>query len=146
VIKDLEWLKQIGLFEQLQQTKTEIFGICGGYEMMFNRIIDSEHIEMEEDYIEGLGFIDDEIIFIKNKIVKSGEYNIFGKRFKGFEIHHGVSKNYPLYYENGNIRGTFVHNLFHNNTFQQYKRRTIDNFVYSMKQKLDIKRIIENVF
>ena len=146
VAKDLKWLKEVGLFDRLKSTKSKILGICGGYEMMFNRIIDSEHIEMEEDYIEGLGFIDDEIIFIKNKIVKSGEYNIFGKRFKGFEIHHGVSKNYPLYYENGNIRGTFVHNLFHNNTFQQYKRRTIDNFVYSMKQKLDIKRIIENVF
>ncbi len=35
VIKDLHWLKEVGLFNRLRETKSNIFGICGGFEMMF---------------------------------------------------------------------------------------------------------------
>jgi len=146
VMQDLTWLKDIGLAKQLQSTQKEILGICGGYEMMFENLIDNELIESSQKIVRGLGLIDDNIIFQKNKILKRGKYKIFGKNIDGFEIHHGVSKKYPLYYHNGNILGTFVHNLFNNNKFKQYKKRTIDNFVYDMKRRLDIKRIIENVY
>ncbi len=145
VMQDLAWLKDIGLFEQLQTIKIEILGICGGYEMMFENLIDNENIESSQKSIKGLGLIDDNIIFQKEKIVKRGEYQIFGKRVKGFEIHHGVSKKYPLYYQKENILGTFVHGIFDDNKFNEYKKRTIDSFVYDMKNRLNIKRIIEDV-
>jgi adenosylcobyric acid synthase len=146
VIKDLEWLKTSGIFEQLKSLQTEILGICGGYQMMFNHIIDQEAIEAEQPTtIKGLGFIDDDIIFKKEKIVKKGEYHLFGKTIKGFEIHHGISLKYPLSYKKGNIKGTFVHGLFDDEVFEQYKRETIDNFVETMKSKLDIGRIIKNL-
>ncbi len=57
---------------------------------------------------KGFGFIDDDIIFQKKKIVKRGRYHIFGRDVEGFEIHYGVSKKYPISFEDGNIRGTFV--------------------------------------
>jgi adenosylcobyric acid synthase len=145
VMQDLAWLKDIGLFEQLQTIKIEILGICGGYEMMFENLIDNENIESSQKSIKGLGLIDDNIIFQKEKIVKRGEYQIFGKRVKGFEIHHGVSKKYPLYYQKENILGTFVHGIFDDDKFNEYKKRTIDSFVYDMKNRLNIKRIIEDV-
>jgi adenosylcobyric acid synthase len=146
VIKDLEWLKQIGLFEQLQQTKTEIFGICGGYEMMFERIIDDECIEsIVPTTIEGLGFIDDDIILQKDKIVQKSRYRLFGKKIVGFEIHHGISRKYPLYYHKRNIRGTFIHGLFDDLEFKLYKKRTIDSFVDEMSQRLDVDRIIKSL-
>ena len=146
VIKDLQWLKESGLFEQLKTVETEILGICGGYQMMFNHIIDQEEIETNEPTtIKGLGFIDDDIVFKKEKIVKTGDYHLFGKNIKGFEIHHGISKKYPLYYKRDNIKGTFVHGLFDDKSFEIYKRKTIDNFVETMKSKLDIKRVIDSL-
>ncbi|MCK5855045.1 MAG: cobyric acid synthase [Sulfurovaceae bacterium] len=146
VIKDLQWLKESGIFNQLQTLKTEILGICGGYQMMFNHIIDQEAIESEEPTtIKGLGFIDDDIIFKKEKIVKTEAYHLFGKDIKGFEIHHGISTKYPLYYEKNNIKGTFVHGLFDDEIFEIYKRKTIDNFVETMKRKLDINRVIDSL-
>jgi adenosylcobyric acid synthase len=147
VIKDLEWLKASGLFEQLQTLKIEILGICGGYQMMFEHIIDQEAIEAEKPTtIKGLGFIDDDIIFKKEKIVKHGKYQLFNQpTIDGFEIHHGISKKYPLYYKKGDIKGTFVHGLFDDEHFEAYKRKTIDSFVETMKSKLDVDKIIENL-
>jgi len=146
VIKDLEWLKKVGLFNQLKSIKSDILGICGGYEMMFNRIIDTHSIESDNSIVvEGLGFIDDDIFFQKDKIVKSGKYNIFGKEIDGFEIHYGVSKKYPLYYQKDNIKGTFVHSIFNDDKFNRYKKDKIEEFVSIMKSRLDIDRILENV-
>jgi len=142
VMKDLAWLKEVGLFDRLKKRKKAIFGICGGYEMMFKKLLDPDHIESNQTITKGLGFIDDDITFQKEKIVKKGIYNIFGKNIKGFEIHNGVSKKYPLYYQKENIKGTFVHGIFDDIKFREYKRKTINHFVKEMRDRLDIERII----
>jgi len=146
VIKDLQWLKQTGLFAQLQNTTQKILGICGGYQMMFENIIDSDAIESDKPTTElGLGFIDDNIIFQKEKILKKQSYEIFGKTINGFEIHHGISQKYTLSYEKENIKGTFVHGLFDDEEFSVYKKETIDSFISIMKEKIDMKRILKSV-
>ncbi len=146
VIEDLKWLKQTGLFEQLKTRKTEILGICGGYQMMFRNIIDDDAIESEfSSRIEGLGFIDDDIIFNKKKILKRDTYRLFGKSITGFQMHHGRSEKYPLYYQKANIKGTFVHELFNDEEFETYKKKSIKNFVETMRKKLDVERIIQSV-
>ncbi len=148
-LNDLSWLKQTGLFGQLKQTKTPLFGICGGYEMMF------EKLETQE----GLGFIDDVITFEEEKILKKSTYQLFDCEIEGFEIHHGVSEKYPLFFEE---KGTFVHSLFDNNRFrtnffktlnpnyqgfdfQSYKDKTITDFIEQMKSRLDVERIVKSV-
>jgi len=146
VIKDLEWLKSTGLFDRLKSRSRDILGICGGYQMMFNKIIDDDCIESNTPrVVEGLGFIDDDIIFKRDKIVKRGEYNIFGKTLNGFEIHNGVSKKYPLFYQKDNISGTFVHGIFEDEEFLKYKEKTINEFVNIMRDKLDINKIMEAI-
>ena len=145
VIRDLEWLKDVGLFRRLKESRVNILGICGGYEIMFNRLIDREHIEGDKEIVDGLGFIDDDIIFQKEKIVKRGTYNIFGEVVSGFEIHYGVSRKYPIYYERDNIRGTFVHGLFNNKSFIEYKKRTIDDFISNIERRVDIQKIIKKI-
>ena len=146
VMRDLTWLKKSGLFEQLQTLDIEIIGVCGGYQMMFNNIIDNQAIESEEPQsMEGLGFIDDDILFQKEKIVKQKRYSIFGKEVNGFEIHHGISKKYPLYYENKQIKGTFVHGLFDDVIFEKYKKKTIHNFIETMKKRLNVDKIIQEI-
>ena len=146
VIRDLLWLKNNGLFEQLQQRTKEILGICGGYQMMFNTIIDELCIETDTPTIEsGLAFIDDDIIFIKEKVLNKELYRMFKKYQEGFEIHHGISKKYPLYYEHKNIKGTFVHGLFNDEKFKEHKEITINEFISTMKEKLDIDKIINSI-
>ncbi len=144
VIEDLSWLKSTGLFAQLQSHKGEILGICGGFEMMFRQIVDLEGVESESPArVAGLGFVDDEIIFRQEKVVRRGHYKLFGREVEGFEIHHGWSKRYPLYYEKEKIRGTFVHGLFNDETFRDYKEQAVDAFVAQMKEHLDMERILQ---
>jgi len=114
--------------------------------MMFQYIHDPEAIETQKPMkIKGLGLIDDDIIFYKEKIIKRDRYNVFGKQINGFEIHHGISKKYPLFYEKENIKGTFIHGLFNDKMFESYKREAINNFVEEMKKRLNIKRIINSL-
>ena len=146
VMQDLQWLKESGLFAQLQKSTTALLGICGGYQMMFQTIIDNDAIEAETPtQMEGLGFIDDTIIFEKKKILKRGVYTLFGKRVNGFEIHHGISAKYPLFYQSDHIQGTFVHGLFDDEVFETYKKETIEEFVETMKSRLDVEKIVENI-
>ena len=146
VIKDLIWLKETGLFEQIQNRQTNITGICGGYQMMFEYIIDDLCIEtLTPTKEQGLGFIDDNIIFLKDKILKKKLYKVFKNDCDGFEIHHGISKKYPISFEKNNIKGTFVHGLYNDKKFDIFKKKTIDEFVNAMKKKLDIERIYSNI-
>ena len=146
VLNDLQWLKKTGLFKQLQKPPAPITGICGGYQMMFENLIDLDAIESSKpESAEGLGLIDDNIIFKPHKILKRSDYNVFGKTVNGFEMHHGISEKYPLSYENGIIRGTFVHGLFDDEDFLKKKTVIIDNFIDEMRQNLDIQRIMDNV-
>ncbi|OYZ64090.1 MAG: cobyric acid synthase CobQ, partial [Sulfuricurvum sp. 24-42-5] len=84
VIQDLQWLKKTGLFQALKERRNEILGICGGYQMMFEAIIDDGCVETAKpSHEEALGFIDDVIIFKKDKVLKRGKYAIFGKIIQG---------------------------------------------------------------
>lgn len=163
VIKDLLWLKNNGLYEQIKNYKKSIFGICGGYEMMFKKLDDTKGVENSDGTIEdGFSFIDDEIIFLENKVLEKKSYKIFNNEIEGFEIHHGISKKGLLYFEDKNIKGTFVHEIFNNNEFRtnylksininykgfifaDFKKNKINEFVDEMSKRLDINRIISSV-
>ncbi len=163
VIKDLIWLKQTGLFEQIKNYKKDIFAICGGYEMMFESLEDIYSLENENALKEdGFGLIDDVIVFEKEKILKKESYELFGTKIDGFEIHHGMCKKYPLSFEKENFKGTFVHKIFDNNEFrtnyfksikkdyvgfdfQEYKKQTVDNFISTLKEKLDVEHILKRI-
>ena len=146
VIKDLLWLKETGLFEQIQNRKKSITGICGGYQMMFEYIIDDLCVETPTPTKEkGLGFIDDNIIFLKEKVLKKKLYKVFKNDCEGFEIHHGISKKYPIDFQKNNVKGTFVHGLYNDEKFTIFKKKTIDEFIDVMKNKLDVDKIYSNI-
>jgi adenosylcobyric acid synthase len=142
VQKDLEWLKNSGLFEQIKKLekkkKNHIVGICGGYQMLFDKIIDNECVEVNSPTtVEGFGFIDDNIIFQKEKILK--------KDGDKFEIHHGISEKYPNEYKSENIYGTFCHGIFIDEWFRDYFTDSINKFVDTMKSRLDVNKILDSL-
>ncbi len=147
-IEDLEWFKKSGLFDRVKSFDGFVFGICGGFEKMHERL----------DGKDGLGFFDGEVEF-KKKILNRGKYDIFGLEVEGFELHEGVSTKYPLWAENGKYYGTFVHEVFDSDElrefvfrkinptykgydFKDYKVKKIDEFVGFMSEYLDIDGIV----
>ena len=142
VMQDLAWLKETGLFEQIQKHykvgNIHIVGICGGYQMMFERIIDTECIEVQEPTtVEALGFIEGDIVFQEEKILK--------KYINKYEIHHAISKKYPDEYKGTNIYGTFSHGIFVDEWFLNYEKESINAFVEKMKKYLNVERLVQSV-
>ncbi|MEA3554368.1 MAG: cobyric acid synthase [Campylobacterota bacterium] len=162
-IEDLKWLKKSGLFKQLKNRKKPIFGVCGGYQMMFNNIIDNNNVEViKKTKIKALGFFDDNIKFQKEKILIKDSFDIFNIKVEGFEMHCGISKKYPLFAKSKNRQGSFIHAIFDNDNFRdyifksidknykgfkykKYKKDTIQKFINNMEQHIDMTKVLKGI-
>lgn len=81
-----------------------VFGICGGFQMMGQKIMDPEKIESDLNEISGLGLLDIETVMKSDKTTtqyKNTVKNVSGilagtegMEIKGYEIHQGYS--YPV--------------------------------------------------
>ncbi len=130
---------------RLAKTGTVIFGICGGFQMMGQKIMDPQNMESNLKEISGLDLLDIETVMetvktttqYKNKIknaqgILSGTEDI---EISGYEIHQGYS--YPVNEEKteikcifddkklkgavkGNIVGTYIHGIFDNSKFTSH--------------------------
>ena len=131
-IEDLIWLKKCGLFEKIKEYKKPILGICGGYQMMFENILDIDGIEHDPNTkISGLGFVKSDVAFTKEKTLKRSRYKQFGftvsgftgnlgkpTALAGFEIRHGKVKEGFEFFEEKNRSGSFIHGLLDNDNFR----------------------------
>jgi len=160
-LHDLAWLKKKGFDTVFDQEDKTVVAICGGYQMMFEEIIDDEAIESDEACrIKGLGLLEGIVSFQKEKVVKKSEYDIFDCLVEGYEIHNGVAEK--LYEEKEGFYGTFVHGLFDSNSFRKklfgkinihykgfdfktHKRDEIADFAKHVEEHIDIKRLIGKV-
>lgn len=104
-IDDLKYLKESGFEQQIRAFKqrgTLIIGICGGYQMLGKTLRDPEMIESDTAIIDGLGLLDIETVFRREKVTTqvkaiipdlNGEYfkGMKAKEIEGYEIHMGTS-------------------------------------------------------
>ncbi|MEA3330542.1 MAG: cobyric acid synthase [Campylobacterota bacterium] len=158
VIDDLEWLRKRGFEDILRSKQNTLVAICGGYEMMFEKILDPWLIESDKKKVKGFEVFNGNVIFKKKKIVKKGSYNLFDTTVEGYEIHNGTTKK--ICKKRKNIYGTFVHGLFDNDeirykifskinpkyigyNFKKYKSKSIKNFALHIEKHLDIDCIIK---
>jgi adenosylcobyric acid synthase len=162
-ITDLRWLKATGIFDAIKESSSFIFGVCGGYQMMFENIYDTDAIECNSSDSEaGFRLIDDDIVFKKQKTVQKKEYNINGARLFGYEIHCGVSKKYPIYFSGANFFGTHLHAIFENDNFRtkllqkfckdyipysfaEFRENSIKNLVETVSKNIDIDYILKAI-
>lgn len=166
-ISDLLSLKESGLADDIKHLSTEIpiFGICGGYQLLGDKLIDEKFQESKYGSVEGLGLLDVQTIFGEiDKIVKQSHGKIVGNGlFKGlkgaditgYELHEGITllgDSKPLLKMiegcgnnigsgfdgavNGLTAGTYFHGIFHN----FYFRRFFTNYLRIKKgiEKLDL--------
>lgn len=160
VIDDLAWLRQNGFEDILSSKETNIIAICGGYEMMFERLVDEEGVESEQKITQGFGRFKGDVVFHKEKIVKKGWYNQQGIMVQGYEIHNARTKKRSK--KKKNLYGTFVHGIFESDAlrlkifnkinpsykgynFQNYKTKTIQDFTNHTDKHIDMKTIIKNL-
>lgn len=89
---------------RLARTGTFVFGICGGFQMLGQKISDPHEMESNLKEISGLGLLEIETVMEKGKVTTQYESTIknasgilegIGEiKVKGYEIHQGYS--YPI--------------------------------------------------
>jgi len=156
VVDDLEWLLQRGFRDILTSKQSSVVAICGGYEMMFEHLLDPFNVESEQTEVAGLARLKGDVHFKSEKIVQKGCYNLFGVMVDGYEIHNGVSKKRAK--KKKNFYGTFVHGLFDSDAlrykifsqinsdyrgynFKEYKQHAISDFAKHIESHVDINKI-----
>ena len=106
-VHDLLYLKETGLDEVMQRAYKkgiQIIGICGGYQILSSRLLDPEGVESSHREVEGIGLLDVETVFAKDKITSRVTAEFLGSSFpgegleseathalEGYEIHMGRS-------------------------------------------------------
>ncbi|MCL0064510.1 cobyric acid synthase [Dehalococcoidia bacterium] len=151
-IADLAHLKETGLAEAIlskARAGTPVIGICGGFQMLGNRIEDPQRVESEKTSIDGLGLLDIVTTFESEKTthqvrarITAGEglfRGLTGEDLTGYEIHMGqtLGGDAPPAFEitqrlggdgnhpdgavgyDGMIFGTYLHGLFDNGRFRR---------------------------
>ena len=105
-IEDLIYLRESGLEEQIiraHKRGTVVVGICGGYQMLGQKIMDPQGIECGIEEIAGMGLLNTETTFegekittrVKSKISNNARgylENLQGLEVEGYEIHMGRTK------------------------------------------------------
>ena len=136
---DLAWLRSSGLdiaIRRLASAGVPVLGICGGYQMLGEQILDPEGVE-GGGQADGLGLLPVRTEFgtQKRTVLVEGSFDevtgplstLSGKPFRGYEIHMGHSDaiGQPLVStvdedgtitqggcQKGNVYGCYVHGLF----------------------------------
>ena len=131
-VADLRWLRESGLAEAIVEharADLPVPGICGGFQMLSNRIHDE--VESGSGSVEGLGLLDLEIDFAARKTLANPRGEAFGEAVAGYEIHHGVPVRRgalePLVRTSegaeggicGSVLGTHWHGLFENDAYRR---------------------------
>ncbi len=147
-VADLEWLRGRGFEAMLRERSQKglpILGVCGGYQMLGERIEDPEGVESEKKLVPGLGLLPVVTRFEKEKITAQVGSESLGHGFlqgpgslRTYEIHMGrverirdvlsllkvLSRNGQALSETegaaqGSVAGTLQHGLFENFSIRQ---------------------------
>ena len=161
--EDMKELEESGMANRIRKLhnnkKIPIIGICGGYQILGNKIYDKNHKESQLDEIEGLGILDIESEFIREeKIVKQSLatfelglndesdqiHEIFskinGEEVAGYELHEGTTNLLsakPLFKIKegmGNNNEGIYDGAYQNNVFGTYFHRIFNN--YNLRREL----------
>lgn len=131
---DLNWLRQQGWQEHINKHLRyggKVIGVCGGYQMLGNKLHDPHGIEGDIKTSDGLGLLEFETTLEKQKELKLVEGTFCAEgidqtKVSGYEIHMGVSKGPALdrpaiqlpnkvdgaISDDNQIMGTYLHGLF----------------------------------
>lgn len=137
-VSDLEWLRSTGLADEIIARAGRgqaVLGVCGGYQMLGNSIVDD--VESGSGITAGLGLLDLDIEFASDKVLAQVTGSADGILVSGYEIHHGRvvhNGDRPLLADSGgvpegsvrgSVRGTHWHGLLESDDFRRSLLREI---------------------
>ena len=144
-VDDLTALRCSGLEEAVRrhlEDERPLIGVCGGMQMLGASIHDPDGVESDQPVVNGMGILDVSTHFMGDKMTTRTSGTIVGNTgllegatglpFSGYEIHVGVTDSQgeanpamspdgggpPVGFteESGRVLGTYVHDLFKNET------------------------------
>lgn len=127
-MEDLQWMRRNGLESAVKSMAetTPVFGICGGYQMLGDRITDPDRVEAGGEMC-GMELLPVTTVLTKEKLRRqvSGRFGkmegsfsaLSGLPYAGYEIHvgrTGAGNEMPAVVggANGNVYGTYIHGIF----------------------------------
>ena len=131
-LSDLQWMRTRGLDEAVRRRAAAgrpVLGICGGYQMLAERIDDSAAVESSSaQSVAGLGLLPVRVRFEPGKHLgrPSGQWR--GNHVTAYEIHHGVAERTleaveaePFLdgWRSGPVWGTTWHGALENDGFRR---------------------------
>ena len=143
-VDDLRWLRASGLAAALDGVRTTtrrppvILGICGGFQMMGERIDDPHSVECTERGASGLGWLPVHTVFAADKVTRLTTATTAGpepRPVAGYEIRHGrlhpAPSCVPWFADgpqdvvsardgSGAILGTTLHGIFEGDAFRSW--------------------------
>ena len=128
-----------GAIVRARRRGATIMGICGGYQMMGQQILDPEHVEGDLEALPGLGLLPMVTRMSGEKVTRQIKFTLSGSssdRMDGYEIHMGVTTPVegetvcPLNrLEDGSMdgcrvdekcMGTYIHGILDNASFIEF--------------------------
>lgn len=124
-VEDLAWLTERGIGRVAARRHAEgrpVLGICGGYEMLGERLDDE--VESRTGTVPGLGLLPMRVRFAGDKTVRVASYDYRGMTVTGYEIHHGIcetSGGEPFLdgVRSAGTWGTMLHGSLENDDFRR---------------------------
>ena len=155
-IEDLVWLEENDLAKEIQEYADRdgvVVGICGGYQMLGEKIFDMEGIESDLKQKKGLGLLPTQTTFINKKATYRAQAKVIGQEgwlkeidgnmISGYEIHMGrtcgasnwlkieernqnkVKVTDGTISREGRIWGCYLHGIFANHSFRNAWLRSL---------------------
>jgi adenosylcobyric acid synthase len=151
-VNDIRFLRHSGLASSIlakAKAGTPVVGICGGYQMLGQRILDPQGVESAKAEVNGLGLLDVVTTFTPEKSTRQVRARVLsdlgllsgteGQELIGYEIHMGqtlleeksgafqiletpqgtVDYGDGTLNDQGTVLGTYMHGLFHNPDFRR---------------------------
>lgn len=128
---DLAFLREQGWDKQIEKHLRyggKVLGICGGFQMLGERIDDPQGLESDPGSSQGLGWLamSTELIAGKQLANTKGKLLASGSPVQGYEIHNGITRGEALsrpmlmlgdrydgaMSEDGQVMGCYLHGLF----------------------------------
>jgi adenosylcobyric acid synthase len=146
---DLEFLRHSGFdlwITECVRRGTLVIGICGGFQMLGNRIVDSKYVESTNSETKGLGLIPLVTVFETEKATKQvrAKHRESGIEIEAYEIHMGKTTvdssvvHDGVFYREGNVWGTYLHGIFDSKEFRNY-------FLAPLRQKKNLNPVSSEV-
>ncbi|WP_116810802.1 cobyric acid synthase [Steroidobacter cummioxidans] len=162
-IADLEFFRSQGWdIDLLAHVRRggRVLGICAGYQMLGNVVLDPERIEGHQDSARGLGLLDITTTMTGDKQLRAitGTDAVTGSAVSGYEMHLGLSTGpataHPfICFDNGTtdgalspdtrILGCHIHGLFHSPAFRSAflarlgAQSNNEDYAHRVEQSLD---------